>query len=383
MNNLTVIENARLVLPYGIIFDGVMLIKDGKIDSFGKNGEVAVPNEAAHIDAKGLYVGPGFVDIHVHGGGSFSTYFEPDGAARHFLLHGETTVLATPPYDLNVEEQLSAIRSAREGIKRNENIRGIYMEGPYTNPEYGANAKNNPWRHGIVKEEYEKIVDACGEDVLVWTIAPELKGIREFCEYARKVNPRVKFAIGHSEATPAEIRALGIYRPTIETHTMNATGRRPVPKGTRGVGPDEYCLSDPEIYCELISDSCGIHVDPQLQRLILRAKGTERVMLITDSTVHDDPSPPEFAHIEDLNFDAYGGLSGSKMTMDLAARNIMSHTAAGIAEAFLMASTTPARAVGLDGELGSIETGKRADLVFADDTFCVKKVMLGGVCVKE
>lgn len=132
------------------------------------------------------------------------------------------------------------------------------------------------------------------------------------------------------------------------------------------------------MYAELISDSRGIHVHPEMQQLLLHAKGIHRTVLITDSTVHDNPTPAEYAHVKDLNFDHNGGIAGSKMTMDLACRNIMTNTNCGIAQAFQMASLNPARAIGMDREIGSIEAGKIADLVFVDDKFNVQQVMLSG-----
>ena len=199
-----------------------------------------------------------------------------------------------------------------------------------------------------------------------------------FLEYARKVNPNVIFAVGHSEATPAQIRKLGKYRPTLQTHAMDATGRIPVYRFTRGYGPDEYCMKEPEVYTELISDSLGMHVHPELQQLLLHNKGINRIVLISDGFVSDDTTPPKHSHVPDLLFDAEGTIAGSKMTMDQACRNIMTHTNCGIAQAFLMASRNPARAVGLDEEIGTIEAGKRADLVFVNDRFHVQQVMLGG-----
>ena len=252
------------------------------------------------------------------------------------------------------------------------------MEGPFTNPSYGSHADTNPWRNGIDAETITALVDACGTDVKVWTIAPELPYLLPFLEYARKVNPDVVFAVGHSEATPMQISSLGKYRPTLMTHTMNATGRLPVPGGTRAYGPDEYCFRQPDMFAELISDSCGIHVHPQMQQLLLHTKGLHRVVLTTDSTVHNNPVPPHLAHVKDLNFDPNGGIAGSKITMELACRNIMTHTNCGIAQAFVMASLNPAKAIGMDDEIGSIEVGKIADLVFVDDKFNVQQVMLAG-----
>ena len=380
MKSIKVIENAKVVLESGIIWDGVIVIKDDRIIDYGKKDAVEIPCGAERIDADGAYVGPGFVDIHVHGGGGYSTCFEPCEASEFFLMHGTTTLLATPDYDMNFNVLLEAVRSINSAMGKARTIRGIYMEAPYTNPDYGSHAYLNPWRGEIDPAQYKQIVDEAGKNARVWTIAPERKGIYEFCEYARKVNPDVFFAIGHSEALPSEIRALGKYRPRLLTHTMNATGRKgEIPNhGLRYIGPDEYALKEPDVYCELICDSLGIHVNAELQQLILHNKGLHRTLLITDSTVYNNPIPERYAHVTDLNFDDRGGIAGSKITMDQACRNIMTHTNCGIAQAFVLASTTPARAIGMADEVGSIEKGKRADFVFVDDMFNIKKVMLGG-----
>ena len=160
---------------------------------------------------------------------------------------------------------------------------------------------------------------------------------------------------------------------------MCATGRQKA--YVLGYGPDEYCLKEPEMYAELISDSCGIHVHPELQQYIMHAKGIQKVIIITDGSVHNNPTPEKFKHVLDLNYDPNGGIAGSKLTMDKACKNIMTHTNCGLAQAFLMASTNPSRALGIDDSVGSVEAGKIADLAFVDDKFNVKKVILGGkVC---
>ena len=380
MKDLKVIENARVVLENGIILDGVVVTKGDRIVDFGKKGSVDIPTGADRIDAEGAYVGPGFVDIHVHGGGGYSTCYNPTEACEFFLEHGTTTLLATPDYHMNLKELMEVTRNINAAKGKARTMRGIYMECPYTNPNYGSHSYMNPWRGAVDPKEFKLFVDEAGKFVRVWTIAPERPDLLPFLEYARRVNPDVVFAVGHSEALPSQIRALGKYRPTIETHAMNATGRqneRPN-AGIRSFGPDEYCYKEPDVYCELISDSQGIHVNYEMQRFLIHTKGYHRVILITDSTVHNNPAPPAFAHITDLNFDARGGIAGSKMTMEQACRNIMTHTNTGIAQAFLMASRNPAEAVGLGEELGTIAKGKRADLVFVDDIFNIKKVMLGG-----
>ena len=372
------IVNANVVTPYGILFDGAIVIEDKCIvDIKADRGEL--PEGTEIIDAEGAYVGPGFVDIHVHGRGHLATYDASAKIVNEFLKHGTTSFLTTPYYVQNLEEILKAIEDTKEAMKKSRVIKGIYMEGPFTNPNYGANADLNPWRHGIVEEEYKAIVDAGGELIKVWTTAPELDGIEEFMAYAKKVNPNTVIALGHSEATPQLISSLNSkFQPKLMTHMFDATGRIPVPGGTRGYGPDEYCLATPDMYAEVISDSCGLHMNGALQRMVLQNKGVDKVVLVTDSTKTDSPSPEELAYITDINFDHNGNINGSVLTMDMACRNIMSHTSCGIAQAFIMASLNPAKVIGMDDEIGSIEKGKIADLVFVDDKFNVLKVMTEG-----
>jgi len=375
MQNLKYIKNAQLVLENGIIWDGIIAINNDRIIDYGSAVDMNIPDDAEVIDAQGAYVGPGFVDIHVHGGNGFSACFETEKAADFFLQHGTTSFLATPSGN---QDKFEAIKNVKKLINKIPQLKGMYVEGPYLNPKYGAFAKSSPWGDGVNEKDYKPLLDETGDVVKIWMVAPELEGITGFLEYARKVNPNVIFAVGHSEATPTQIRAMGKYKPAVHTHVMDATGRQPVPGGTRGYGPDEYCFLEPDIYAELISDSCAVHVNPDLQRLVIKNKGINRVVLITDSTIHKNPSPEALAHVTDLNFTPTGGIAGSKLTMDVACRNIMTHTNTSIAQAFLMASTNPAKLLGLDEEIGSIAKGKIADLVFVDDKFNVQKVMLGG-----
>ena len=378
----TIIENAQLVLENGILWDSVLLLQGDRIIKYGKKGEMEAELAEAEIciDAKGAYVGPGFVDIHVHGGGGYTTYFNPIEASEFFLSHGTTSLLAAIPYELCFAEFLKGIRTVKKELVNARTIRGLYLEGPYLNADYGSHSYLNTWRGPIDPEQYKVLVEEAGEMAKVWAIAPERPDLLPFLEFACKINPETIFAVGHSEATPAQIRGLGKYRPVLLTHAFDATGRVPVPSNTRGCGPDEYCMNESEVYAELISDSCANHVNADLQRVLLKNKGIDRVILITDSCTYDNPAqvPEKFAGVTDLEFDENGCIAGSKMTMDMACRNIMTHTNCGIAQAFLMASRNPARIIGLDQEIGTIEPGKRADLVFVDDKFHVQQVMLAG-----
>ncbi|MBQ8551670.1 MAG: amidohydrolase family protein [Clostridia bacterium] len=383
MKKLTAVKNAQLVLENGIVWDAVLLIKDGKIAEYGSHRDVVIPDEAQVIDACGAYVGPGFVDIHVHGGNGKQAPSEPNEVYKHFVRHGETSLLITLGYRMLVDEYLKSFEITREAMKVNKGLKGIYMEGPFINTKYGANANLNPWHGGIPDDVMRTIVENAGDMVRVWAMAPEREDIMNFVTYAREMNPDCVFSIGHTQTTPAQVRALGTkYRPKLITHFGDATGRIPTYGGTRGYGPDEYCLSDPEMYAELISDSCGVHVHPDNQKMLVNCKGYERIVLITDSTAVNNPAPENLKHVTDINFDPRGGICGSKLTMDMACRNIMTHTNCGIAQAFVMASLNPAKIIGMDDKIGSIEKGKIADLVFVDDKFNVQKVMLEGEICK-
>ena len=375
------IKNAKVVLEHGIIFDGLILVENDRIMNVGSAAEVVIPDGAEIFDAAGAYVGPGFVDIHVHGGNGHFFYAEPEEAAQHFLNHGETTVLATLYYDVSRQTFLDSIHRVKDAMvngKAAKAIAGFYMEGPYMNPKYGASPEKNKWRGPILREDYQEILDAAGEYARVWAVAPEREGIEPFVKDAKNVNPNTVFSVGHSEASPAEIRNLKKYGLRLQTHCMNATGRLDKYVGVRSCGPDEACMADRDMYAEVICDSCGIHVQPDMLRMIYEIKGTDRMILISDSFVSYEDSPENLRHITDLVFDANGLLSGSKLTMDTACRNLMQHTSCGICQAFLLASRNPARAIGMDDEVGTIEPGKKANLVFVDDLFNVKKVMLEG-----
>lgn len=375
------IKNAKLVLEHGVLNDGVLIINNGRIAEIGTSDEIKIPEGCEIYDAKGLYVGPGFVDIHVHGGGGYLFEKDPLKAAEHFLRHGETTVLATLYYDLTKEGFIEAITKVQNAMKQDgagKAIGGFYMEGPYMNPKYGASPEKNKWKGEIREEDYSEFVELAGKDAKVWAVAPERAGLEPFLKKIKAVNPETVIAVGHSEATPGEIRALKKYGITLQTHCMNATGRHPCSGGTRSCGPDEACMMDNDMYAEMICDSQGIHVEAEMQKFIIGIKGVDKVVLISDSFVNNDPIPEEYAHITDLTFDASGGLCGSRLTLDAAARNIMKHTGCDIVTAFLMASRNPARAIGKGKELGSIEVGKIANLVVVDNNINVVDVMLQG-----
>jgi len=376
---MTAIINATLVMRDHLIPDAVLLIEDGFIKDFGEARKLAVPEGCDVINAKGLYVGPGLIDIHNHAGGRHWFYDEPIEAAQFNLAHGTTTILACLYFNMNKDQLIEQAACVKEAMQKpeGESIAGFYMECPYMNPKFGADRENNPWKGPIKAEEYQPIIDAVGTDAKVWVLAPERENILQFVLDARKDNPTVKFSVGHSEASPQQIEALMPYGLCIGTHHTNATGDRIFYPEVRGVCVDETVNYNRDIYAELICDSRGIHVDPYMLRLVRKIKGEDRIILVSDACVFDGPVPPGYDGVTDINFDFEGEIAGSKLSLEVACRNMMKHTGASIVDVFRYASYNPSRAIGLL-DRGEIAVGKRADLVIADHWMNVKNVIFKG-----
>ncbi len=377
------IINAELVMRDHLIPDAVLFIEDGKIAGFGEMRTTPIPEGCEIIDAQGQYVGPGLVDIHSHAGDGIRFQYDPAKAARGHLASGTTSVLATLGYTTTTPEYLEYIQRIREVMATPDgiNIAGIYMEGPYINPLFGSNRHMNPWSGDILPEDYMPVIEAGKDLIRVWALGPEREGIERFVLDCLKANPDVKFTVGHSAASPQQIEKLVPYGLCIGTHHTNATGDLPKYPECRGVCVDETVNYNNAIYAELISDSCGIHVDPYMQRLIRRIKTDDKIILISDQTVHPAMNPPGFEHVTDLNFSLMenGGIdiSGSKLYLNIACRNYMKHTGASIVDAFKVAAYNPAKVVGLT-DRGEIRVGLRADLIIVDQKMNVQKVMIGG-----
>ena len=373
------IKNAVLVMRDHLIPQAVLFIEGERIAGFGEMRNTPIPEGCEVIDAEGLFVGPGFVDIHTHSDGRVFFQDDPVTAAQHHLKHGATTVLPALYTGLNTEQYVRAAGILREAMQKPEcgNIAGFYMEGPYLNPDFGCDRTNNPWADGIFREKYQPVIDACWDLARVWCIAPEREGIMDYIMAVKEKNPNAIFAVAHSAASPQQVEALIPYGLRIGTHHTNATGDRPRYPECRGVCVDEAVNYNDAIYAELICDSRGIHVDPYMLRLVRKIKGDDRIILISDAYACDGPIPPGYDGVDDINFDWEGEIAGSKMTLDISCRNMMKHTGASIVDVFKFASYNPACAVGFY-DRGEIAVGKRADLVIADHWMKVNKVIFKG-----
>jgi N-acetylglucosamine-6-phosphate deacetylase len=377
------IVNTKLILIDRMIWDGVVLMGDGKILRFGSAKEVDIPESCEKIDAGGLYTGPGFVDIHTHGGGGFWFHENPAEAAAHFLSHGETFILPALYFNLTLEEYLAGIRCIRRAIEQKQGaaraIGGINMEGPYLNPGYGADKQHNPWQGPVDKNRYSALLDAGRDLFKIHCVAPEREGVEEYVRAA--AGPGVVFSVAHSEAYPDRLEPLLRYGLRLITHFNDATGAVARYPEVRGVGPDEFALLQSDMYTELICDSRGVHVDPWMLRLVLKIKGRERVILVSDSTEFNGPDPVTFEPAPDLKYDFDEQIAGSCLTLDAACGNMMRHTGAGLCDVFRFAALNPAVLLGLEYEIGCIREGARANLVVVDDTVTVKRVFLEGEAV--
>ena len=375
---MVAIKNAVLVMRDHLIPNAVLLMEDGIIKAFGEARKLEIPEGCEVIDAEGLYVGPGFVDIHTHSDGKVFFYDEPK-AVGHHLKHGTTTILAALYFSMNTEEFVDAIGKIRAAMADPDckNLDGIYMEGPYMNPKFGCDREHNPWNGPVDREKYMPIIDAGWDIVKVWGLAPERENILQFVLDVKAKNPGAVFSVAHSEASPQQVEALMPYGLRIGTHHTNATGDLPKYPECRGVCVDETVNYNKDIFAEMICDSRGIHVDPYMQRLIRRIKGEDRLVLISDACVFDGPQPEGYEGVNDLCFDWMGEIAGSKLTLEVACRNMMKHTGASIVDVFRYASTNPSKAVGF-GDRGMIAKGYRADLIFVDHWMNVSKVILGG-----
>ena len=377
------IINTKLILEDSIIWNGVVIIKDGRIADLGRAGQVAIPPEAQIIDAQGLYTAPGLIDIHNHGGPDFLYHEDPVHCSEFFLKHGETTVLPTFYCNLNLEQLLDGLQKVKAISQSGAGkiIGGLYMEGPYMGG-FGSNQRSILWGGDIDREEYGPLLEPMAGFAKIWAIDPARPGIAGFMQDVKAVDPNAVFAMGHSRATAADCRKVKKYGLKLQTHhgdSGKAKGRCTV---TIGAGCDEFTLYDPDIFAEIISDESAVHVDQDMMKMVVRTKGVERIILITDHMADKD----HFSNNEeegvlygpDLNYDYEGHLAGSHLTLENACRNLMAHTGYGLCHAIRMATLNPAKLLGMDDEIGSLEVGKKANLILIDDMIHVKSVFLEG-----
>ena len=349
----------RVVLCDRVIEDGAVSVSDSRIVYAGDRDAAPVCGEAV---SRGGTIMPGFVDIHCHAGGATWFYEDAAACAGYHLRHGTTTMCATLYRDLGIDGILSAIERIKAEMKKNPVICGVHIEGPYLNPELGARSSGGD----ICADpaEYMPILD-CGV-LRHMTYAPEVRGTEQLM---RDLKSRgIKGSIGHSKASPDEVRRAMELGASNVTHIFDATGAAVSP--TRWGGTIEADFNVAALVCdgftyEIICDRDGVHVRPEMAALVKKCAGVENIIGITDACGGDGDG-------EDVNF-LDGELNGSKLTMNRVAANFVS-LGFTLPEAAAVTSLNPARFLSMENEIGSLEAGKRADIVVLDDDFGVRAV---------
>lgn len=386
---MIVLSGGDVVLPDRLLTNGSVIIDGGRIAAV-ETGRAA-PTRATVVDAHDRYVVPGFVDVHVHGVEGHDTL---DGAgsiaeiASRLPRYGVTafcpTTVACAPADLEaVLTQVAAARVARP--RAAARVLAAHLESNFINPEYnGAQPpaclrlpNGAPGEGEFTGQDILAVIDSRAADVGIVTIAPELDGAITLIARLTRAGHRV--SLGHSGADFDQAVAAIEAGARHATHLFN----RMTPMTHRAPGLAGAVLSHHEVKAELICD--GFHVHPAMSRMAIAAKGTDGVMAITDGTAGAGlPAgtmtrlggrpirvSDRAAVLED------GTLAGSTLTMDRAFRNAVVMFGASIADASVMCSTTPARALGLTG-FGVIAEGNVADVVVLDRAFRVVRTFVEG-----
>jgi len=337
------------------------------------------PPRRADVDFPDCVVVPGFIDMHVHGGGG-SSYTEAHGiagAAGFHLRHGTTTTLASL-VTVAPGELIAGARALAEQTRQGT-IAGIHLEGPWLSPAH-CGAHDRALMREPDPAEIDAVLAAGGDAIRMVTLAPELPA----SEWAirRLVDAGIVVAVGHTDATYEQARHAVALGATVATHLFNAMP----PLHHREPGPVLALLQDQRVTVELIAD--GLHLHPAVVRSVVETVGPDRVALVTDAIAAAGSGDGAF-RLGPVPIDVVSGvarvrgtstIAGSTATMDQLFRTVAgfgSDPDVALAAAVQMTSATPARALGLD-QAGSLRPGYDANLVVLDLDLQVTAVMVNG-----
>ncbi|MGK0466526.1 MAG: N-acetylglucosamine-6-phosphate deacetylase [Clostridium sp.] len=379
MIKLKIIINGKILIKNEVVY-GKSLLFDEKILGFveAEDLEKLLPSCDEIIDAKGNFVSPGFIDMHVHGSGGYDVMDGTDVAlstiSSALSENGVTGFLPTT-MTMSEEKIYAALDNIRIHMKKKINgakILGAHMEGPFINKKYKGAQKED----FIIKPNF-KFVEGYVDVIKLITLAPEEDNKFDFIkETVKKTN--IILSIGHSNAEYEETMEAIKCGISHSTHTFNAM----TPLNHRKPGIVGAILNS-DIYCELIAD--GIHVHPAIFNILKKVKGTNRIILITDSMragcLRDGVSElggqkvivkNNSARLED------GTLAGSILKLNEGVKNFMDNTDIDICEAISLVSINPAKELGLDTVKGSLEVGKYADILILDSDFNIQQTIVEG-----
>lgn len=390
-----VFTNATLILSDRVLPDGVVVTSNGRIRQVGRRRSVDVPARAEVVDARGGYIAPGFVDLHVHGGAG-ADYM--DGTAEAVVIanrcharHGTTTIFPTTTTGSaqDIDAMLRACLAVKQAWTPADGARigGVHLYGPYFAPDkVGCHPKSG--RRDPDPREYQKHFEL--GIVRIATCAAELPGAETFCRDARR--RRYLVTCGHSNASWTEMARVHAAGVRHVDHFWCAMSSVPGVRERLGYPMQgsmaEFVLANAEMSTEVLAD--GQHLAPELLEFAYRMKGATRLCLVTDaSRAVDMPrgqyrfgpakSGVIFRSNGKVGLEAGGGLASTVVGMDAMVRHMVKSTSAPLHEVIRMASLTPAERAGIDDEVGSLAHGKRADVLVLTKALAVRRVFVGGV----
>jgi N-acetylglucosamine-6-phosphate deacetylase len=382
------IYNSKLITPSSIIEGGCVLITGDTITAVSeKNIDV---NDAIEIDAKGKYVSPGFIDIHVHGGGSYDFM---DATETAFLTIAETHArygtTAMLPTTLTATKELliqtlDAFESAKTKNVNGAQLLGMHLEGPYISTNQ-IGAQDPRFIRNPIPGEYKEILSnyPC---IKRWSAAPELNGAIEFGRYLKLKN--ILPAIAHTDAIYEEVLDAFNNGYTLITHlysAMSGVTRRNAYRYA-GVIESAYIIDDMDV--EIIAD--GIHLPPPLLKLVYKIKGANKIALITDAmrAAGTDVSESILGSFENglkvivedgvAKLPDRSAFAGSVATANRLVRTMITMADVSLLDAIEMMTYTPARILNIENKKGSIEKGKDADIVIFDEDINIEKTIIKG-----
>ncbi len=381
---LTQIINGQILTPQGWMKDGSVLISDGKILEV-TNSDMAIIG-ADIVDAKGMYIVPGFISMHAHGGGGHDfTEATPEAfkaAVLAHLKHGATTVvptLSSTTFDVIGQ----AVKTCEELMQEPGSvIAGLHIEGPYMNRKMGG----TQWGEYLKDpdpEEYIPLLEST-DCIRRWDISPELPGAHDFARYTSARG--ILTAVTHTEAEYDEVKAAFEAGFTHAAHFYNAMPGFHKRREYKYEGTVESVFLTDGMSVEVIAD--GVHLPATILKLVYKLKGADNMCLVTDALKYAgyDGQP-----IDDPRYIVTDGvckladgvtLAGSIATSDTLVRTIALKAGIPLEDAVRMASETPARLLHIDDRKGSLQKGKDADIVILDQKINVRCVIAGGQIVE-
>ncbi len=382
----------HLVLAAGVlgaqgwIRPGAVVVDAGRLAFVGSPDQIGT-RPGRVTDLRSLILLPGFIDIHIHGWGGVRI---EDGdharaVAKDMARNGTTSFLPTLTGTPDMASLLASVEdtAAAAGPTRGAEILGIHLEGPFLNPDPAVRGAQLPlhMRDPDVKELRALHSRARGQ-LRYMTIAPELPDAPEVIRTASALG--IITGAGHSAATYEQ--ALDGLAAGLRTSIHTYNGMKPLHH--RSPGLLGAALTHPGFAAEVIAD--GVHVAPAAVDLLVRCKGPERVILVTDSTQFAGVPNGRYARDggravikEDdrCYLEGSGSLSGSVVGMNRDVANVVRFAGMSLAEAVAMASANPARLLGLGGRKGTLAVGCDADIIAIDDQVSVLWTMVGGTVV--